>query len=90
MDQATPQPAVVDPQRQAVMDQERRRLQGYLTAARAAQADPGMASLRQLLAYRLEEAKSTLLQCLPDEFPAAQARARVYAKLLRDVWDQTP
>ena len=71
------------------MDQERRRLQGLLAAARAAQADPGMASLRQLLVHRLEEAKSTLLRCQLDDFAAAQAQARVYQKLLAEVWNQS-
>jgi hypothetical protein len=52
--------------------------------------DPGMTSLRQLLQHRLEEAKSTLLQCQPDEFLQKQARARVYQEILRDVWTQSP
>ena len=66
--------------------QERDKQRALLAAARAAREDPGMRSLRQLLLLRLEECKATLLQCQPDEFLAAQARARVYQSILREVF----
>lgn len=71
------------------MDQERRHLQALLTAARAAAHDPGMTSLRQLLQYRLEEAKSTLLRCQPDDLAVTQAKAQVIQSILREIWEQT-
>lgn len=81
------QPLTATAQQPSGMAAERQRQQALLTAARAAQHDPGMHSLHQLLHLWLEEAKSTLLQCPHDEFLGAQARACVYRNLLRDVFN---
>ena len=80
---ATGQPLVASPQHQ-----ERDLATAALRAARQDQDSPGMQALCRLLRYRLEQAKSTLLLCPQDEFAAAQARARVYAQILKEVFGE--
>lgn len=58
----------------------------YLESIRLAvkSREPGLAALVQLLQSRLQRADRELRQCQLPDFPAQQARAQVYAQLLKE------
>ena len=56
-----------------------------LAAVKANRNDPGVYALLQLLEHRLTKQDKILRACTVDEFPAAQAKAAVFAALISEI-----
>lgn len=56
-----------------------------LEAIKSNRLEPGLQAMRRLLELRLARQDQLLRQCQCSEFPAEQARARVYEALLREI-----
>lgn len=70
---------------QVIPAQLRQREADLIATLKANRLEPCMRALSELLQDRLEKSNQMFLTCGPDEFLALQARAFVYARLLKEI-----
>lgn len=68
------------------LQQNKKQREAELVATvQAYRLDLGLQSLKKLLELRLQHQDQRLRQCLPDEFMAEQAKAKVYEMLIKEL-----